>query len=34
MYWGKLELAVQEHPRSLLRLTVYTLSLDRNWLKV
>ncbi len=34
LYWGKLDLAVQEYPRALLKLTVYTLSLDRDWMRV
>jgi MSHA biogenesis protein MshJ len=34
MYWGALELSVAEHPSITLKLTVYTLSLDRAWMLV
>ena len=34
MYWGRAVFAVDEHPRSTLTLTVYTLSLDRVWIRV
>ena len=34
MYWGRAVFAVDEHPRSTLTLTVYTLSLDRVWIQV
>jgi MSHA biogenesis protein MshJ len=34
MYWGKAVLSVDDHPRSTLTLTVYTLSLDRIWIQV
>jgi MSHA biogenesis protein MshJ len=34
MYWGALELSVAEHPSITLKLTVYTLSLDRAWMVV
>ena len=34
MYWGKLELAVTAHPQVMLKLSVYTLSLDLAWLIV
>ena len=30
--WSKLALRVEQYPRSVLTLTVYTLSLDRQWL--
>lgn len=32
--WSKLTLAVEQYPRSVLTLTVYTLSLDKQWLVV
>lgn len=32
--WSRAELSVEEYPRSVLLLTVYTLSLDRKWLVV
>lgn len=32
--WGRVELTTEEYPRSVLLLTVYTLSLDRKWLVV
>lgn len=32
VYWGGAELDAREHPRLVLRLTVYTLSQDRTWL--
>lgn len=34
MYWGDLSLTVEKHPTSVLILTLYTLSLDKVWLKV
>lgn len=34
MYWGRLELRVEEYPRAILRLQVYTLSLDKAWLSI
>lgn len=34
MYWGRMELAVESHPRAILKLSVYTLSLDLAWLVV
>jgi MSHA biogenesis protein MshJ len=34
MYWGKLDLSVAAHPKVTLKLSVYTLSLDRAWLRV
>lgn len=34
MYWGRLELKVEEHPRALLRVRVYTLSMDKAWLSI
>lgn len=32
LIWGRLELAAEHYPRSMLTLTVYTLSLDKTWL--
>jgi MSHA biogenesis protein MshJ len=32
LIWGRMELAVAEHPRAILTLTVYTLSLEKSWL--
>jgi MSHA biogenesis protein MshJ len=34
MFWGRLELNVDEHPVVTMRFTVYTLSLDRAWMVV
>ena len=34
MYWGKAEYAVRAHPGATLKLTIYTLSLDRIWIQV
>lgn len=34
VYWGGLDLRVQEHPAITLKLTVYTLSFDRAWMRV
>lgn len=34
IYWGRLELKVEEYPRAKLVLSVYTLSLDREWLSI
>jgi MSHA biogenesis protein MshJ len=34
MYWGGMELNVAEYPSATLKLTVYTLSLDRAWMVV
>lgn len=34
MYWGRLDLKVEEHPRATLRLRVYTLSMDKAWLSI
>jgi MSHA biogenesis protein MshJ len=34
LYWGRAELAVKDHPRIVLRLTVFTASFDRAWLTV
>lgn len=32
--WGSVALKVQQHPRSVLTLRVYTLSRDRHWLEI
>jgi len=32
MYWDKLSIEVEEHPRARLVLVLYTLSLDESWL--
>ena len=34
MYWGNLDLKVDEYPQSTLVLTLYTLSLDKAWLAI
>lgn len=34
VYWGKAQLEVEEHPISALTLTVYTLSLEKAWLRI
>ncbi len=34
LFWGKAQLEVEEYPASRLTLTLYTLSLDRNWMKL
>jgi MSHA biogenesis protein MshJ len=34
MYWERLELKVEEYPRAVLRLRVYTLSMDKAWLSI
>jgi MSHA biogenesis protein MshJ len=34
LYWGRADLAVTEYPSNTLKLTVYTVSLDRTWLIV
>ena len=34
LYWASLELDAAEYPRVAMKLTVYTLSLDRAWLNV
>jgi MSHA biogenesis protein MshJ len=34
LYWGSLELTVVEYPVATLKLTVYTVSLDRAWMIV
>ena len=32
--WNSVSLTVEKHPRNVMVLRVYTLSLDRNWLVV
>ena len=32
--WGAINLKVEQHPRSVLTLRVYTLSRDRAWLEI
>lgn len=34
LYWGKAELDVVDHPKSRLRLVIYTVSFDKAWLVV
>ena len=34
LYWGKADLTVANYPTAVLKLTVYTLSLDRAWMSV
>ena len=34
LIWGKAELTVEDYPNSRLSLTVYTLSLDKKWMKL
>lgn len=34
LYWGKAKLDVEEYPDARLTLTLYTLSLDKNWMKL
>lgn len=34
MYWGRLALAAEEYPVSVMQLTVYTISQDRSWLVI
>jgi MSHA biogenesis protein MshJ len=34
MFWGEASLSVEKYPDSLFTLTLYTLSLDKNWLSV
>lgn len=34
LYWGKAELDVVDHPRSRLKLVIYTVSFDKAWLVV
>jgi MSHA biogenesis protein MshJ len=34
LYWASLELDAADYPKVAMKLTVYTLSLDRAWLNV
>ncbi len=34
MYWGRVALAAETYPVSVMQLTVYTLSLDKSWLVI
>jgi MSHA biogenesis protein MshJ len=34
LFWGKAQLEVEQYPASRLTLTLYTLSLDRSWMKL
>ncbi|MDH4325381.1 MAG: hypothetical protein OEW90_14685 [Betaproteobacteria bacterium] len=34
LYWGRAEMSVSEYPVAMLKLTVFTLSLDQAWLVV
>ncbi len=34
MFWGQAELKAEEYPQSVLKLTLYTLSLDKTWLSI
>ena len=34
LFWGGANLSVEEHPKTNLTLTLYTLSLDRKWLNL
>ena len=34
IYWGKADYDVRKHPNATLKLTVYTLSLDKTWIQV
>jgi MSHA biogenesis protein MshJ len=34
LFWGQAQLDVEEYPASRMTLTLYTLSLDRNWMKL
>jgi len=34
IFWGRLEMKVEEYPRAKLTLNVYTLSLDKTWLSI
>jgi MSHA biogenesis protein MshJ len=34
LFWGKAQLDAEEYPASRLTLTLYTLSLDRKWMKL
>lgn len=34
LFWGQAQLAVEDYPRTQVTLTLYTLSLDRKWMKL
>lgn len=34
MYWGQVALATEEYPNAVLRVTLFTLSLDTSWLVI
>lgn len=34
LFWGRAQLDVEEYPHARLTLTFYTLSLDKNWMKL
>jgi MSHA biogenesis protein MshJ len=34
LFWGKAELSVDEYPKITLKLTLFTLSLDKRWLNL
>ncbi|MDL2353629.1 MAG: hypothetical protein QFF03_00065, partial [Pseudomonadota bacterium] len=34
LFWGRAELHVDEYPNARLALTLYTLSLDKKWMKL
>jgi MSHA biogenesis protein MshJ len=34
LLWGAMRLKVEQHPKALLTLRVYTLSVDRHWLEI
>ncbi len=34
MFWGKAEFKVEEYPKAVLTLTLFTLSLDKTWLRI
>jgi MSHA biogenesis protein MshJ len=34
LFWGQAQLAVEDYPRAQVTLTLYTLSLDRKWMKL
>lgn len=34
MYWGRVALAAEKYPVSVMQVTVYTLSLDKSWLVI
>jgi MSHA biogenesis protein MshJ len=34
LFWGRAQLEVDEYPTARLTLTLYTLSLDKQWMKL